>query len=317
MKILVTGANGFVGKHVCELLLAQQHEVRAAVRLHGSSPSGTREYVVGDLGDVIEWSDALADIDAVIHLAARVHIMDEGASDPLAEFRRINVDATIRLAKRSQELGVKRFVFMSSIAVNGNRTHSVPFDVFSEADPSGPYGQSKWEAEKALTELSTDGNMSVISVRTPMVYGPDAPGNTRRLIRLATTGLPVPLGNAVNKRTLISVLNLSGLLVECASQPGLGAGLVMAGDDYSPSTAELFREVSRSIGRKPRIWALPVPVLSALAKAAGKSADLSRLTDSLEVRNSTTVTGLVWQPKVLFQDAIRELGKSVKKGSKP
>ena len=316
MKILVTGANGFVGKQVCELLIADQHEVRAAVRRPGTNPAGTHEYLLGDLGDVNDWSNALADVDAVIHLAARVHVMDEGASDPLAEFRRINVDATVRLAKRSQELGVKRFVFMSSIAVNGARTESAPFDVFSAVDPSGPYGQSKWEAEKALLELTTGGDMNVISVRAPMVYGPDAPGNTRRLIGLARTGLPVPFGGVVNKRTLISVLNLAGLLMECVLQPNLEAGLVVAGDDYSPSTAELFREVSLALGLKPRIWKLPVPILSALANAAGRTADLSRLTDSLEVRNTTTVAGLVWKPSLTFHEAIRDLGRGVNVGSK-
>lgn len=316
MRILVTGASGFVGKYVCDRLREDQHEVWAAVRQLGSAPKGTREFVVGDLSDEVDWKDSLDGVDSVIHLAARVHAMDDEAGDPSLEYRRINVSATLRLAECAHKLGVKRFVFMSSIAVNGKRSESAPFDVDSGIAPAGPYGRSKWEAEKALTALAREREMTVISVRAPMVYGPDAPGNIRRLIRLALTGIPVPLGRVQNKRTLISVRNLADLLAHCATQGGLGSGLVVAGDSYSPSTAELFSELARSLGRRPRIWPLPIPILSVISRVAGRSDDLSRLIDSLEVRNSATVRGLSWKPNVSFQEAIRELGMSVNRGSK-
>ncbi|WP_164205444.1 NAD-dependent epimerase/dehydratase family protein [[Micrococcus luteus] ATCC 49442] len=308
MRILVTGANGFLGQHVCERLLKDQHNVGASVRRQGTAPVGTLEFVVGDLGKDVNWDDSLQNVDAVIHLAARVHVMDDQTSDPAAEYQRVNVDATHKLALRARELGVKRFVFMSTIAVNGSRTGANPFDVHSEPQPSGYYGTSKWEAEQSLATLSAEGPMSVISVRAPMVYGPDAPGNTRRLVQLAKTGLPVPLASVNNKRTLISVRNLADLLATCATEAGLGSGLVVAADDYSPSTAELFREISVSLGRRPRIWRLPVSILSALGSAVGRGRDVSRLVDSLEVKNSTTVSGLAWTPIVPFQEAVHELG---------
>lgn len=315
MKILVTGANGFVGRTVCEQLLSEGHEVRAAVRAPGSGPRGTHEYIVGNLGeDMYRWTNALSHVDAVIHLAARVHVVKERAHDSLAEFRRANVDGTVELADRAQKSGVERFVFMSSIAVNGRPTSADPIDVASKISPSGPYGQSKWEAEEALAQLSTGGGMNVISVRAPMVYGPKAPGNTQRLIRLARTGIPFPLGNVVNRRTLISVRNLADLLVHCATCPPLGSGLVVAADADSPSTVELFREISLSVGREPKVWPVPMAFLSALANVFGRQADLSRLTDSLEVKNSSTVAGLDWQPKFTFHDAIREVGLDSKKG---
>lgn len=317
MRILVTGASGFVGKYLCDRLRENQHEVWAAVRQPGSAPEGTREFVVGDLSDEIDWSDSLDGVDSVVHLAARVHIMDDGARDPSSEFTKINVDATLRLAEAAQRRGVKRFVFMSSIAVNGKRSESAPFDVDSAIDPSGPYGRSKWAAEKSLAALAGKRDMKVISVRAPMVYGPNAPGNTRRLIRLVLTGIPVPLGRVQNKRTLISVWNLADLLAHCACETELGSGLVVAGDSYSPSTAELFSELAYSLGRTPRIWPVPIPMLSAISRVARRSDDLSRLIDSLEVRNSATVSGLEWKPNLSFQEAIRRVGMSVTRRPKP
>lgn len=316
MRVLVTGASGFVGGHLCQQLIADGHEVRAAVRFSGSSPVGTEELVVGDLGANIDWGDALKEVDAIVHLAARVHLLGPQGPDALSEFRRINVNATVALAEHALRSGVERFVFMSSIAVNGSRSAD-PLDILSKPAPTGAYGQSKWEAEQALEQISDRGSMSLISVRVPMVYGPHAPGNVSRLVRMATSGLPIPLGKVDNRRTLIGIQNLSELLVECATRPALGSGLVVAGDEYSPSTAELFKEVALAHDRKPNVWPLPVPLLSILATLTGRRDDFYRLTDSLEVKNSSTVPGFSWQPAVSFHRAIRGLGLKSGKGLQP
>ena len=317
MRVLVTGAGGFVGNYVCRRLRQDQHEVWAAVRRAGSAPVETREFVVGDLGDDVNWSAALDGVEAVIHLAARVHVMKEVSGDPLTEFRRINVAGSLNLAKSAQRHGVGRFVYMSSIKVNGERTASEPFDASSMPAPSGPYGLSKWEAEEGLAELSSEGEMKVISVRCPMVYGPGVGGNMARLMRWAGKGYPVPLGAVHNKRTLISVHNLADVLAACACEEGLTSGLVLAGDEHSPSTSELFRQLASAMGRPAHLLSVPASWISAVGKLAGRRDEVARLMESLEVRTSTTVEGFSWSPVTSFQDAIRELGDSTKAGPKP
>lgn len=314
MKIVVTGASGFVGRYVCSRLIRDGHEVRAVVRRANSAPRHTREFTVGDLGSDVDWDSALTGADAVIHLAARVHVMEETARDPLSEFRRINVNAAVNLAECAEKRGIQRFVNMSSIKVNGERTTSVPFKASSFPQPSGPYSLSKWEAEQQLAELSARSNMSVISVRAPMVYGPGVGGNMARLTRLAKSGWPVPLGSARNKRTLVSVQNLADLLTLCATSPGLSSGLVLAGDAHSPSTRELYCELARAFGRTPRLLNVPVPLMSLLGGLLNKRDDISRLMDSLEIETSTTVENFRWTPPLSFSDGIRLLALEAQRG---
>ncbi len=308
MKILVTGANGFVGTHLCQHLLRDGHDVVAAVRSPHTAPDQTQEFAYGDLLGPVDWTPALEGVDAVVHLAARVHVMKDASSDPGAEFRKINVDGTLRLAKAAVAAGVRRFVYMSSIKVNGERTMAAPFQATAVANPSDPYGVSKWEAELALKVLAASSRMAAISVRTPLVYGPGVRGNMARLVRMASAGYPVPLGSIRNKRTMMSVWNLADLLASCATSDGLTSGLVLAGDSHSPSTPELYRELAGAVGTRPRILNIPVGLMSALGRLTGKSDEVSRLCDSLEVTTSSTIAGFDWVAPLSFQDGVRRFG---------
>lgn len=308
MKILVTGANGFVGTHLCEHLLRDGHHVVAAVRSPHTAPDQTEELAYGDLLGPVDWTSALEGVHTVVHLAARVHVMKDESSDPASEFRKTNVEGTMKLATAAAAAGVQRFVHMSSIKVNGERTLASPFTASSPAVPVDPYGVSKWKAELALTELAGSTGMTVISVRTPLVYGPGVRGNMARLVRMALAGFPAPLGGIRNKRTMISVWNLADLLASCATAEQLTSGLVLAGDAYSPSTLELYRELASALGKKPRTLNLPVALLSALGRISGKSDEVSRLSDSLEVTTSSTIDGFDWTAPHSFHDGVRRFG---------
>lgn len=308
MKILVTGANGFVGRHLCQELLDEGNDVVAAVRREHTAPELTKEFPFGDLMGSVDWASALEGVDTVVHLAARVHVMQDTTADPSAAFRRTNVDGTMKLANAAAAAGVRRFVYMSSIKVNGEQTSDTPFDASSVPNPSDPYGVSKWKAESALSELAETGRMTVISVRTPLVYGPGVGGNMMRLMRLASKGYPVPLGDIRNKRTMISVWNLAQLLTSCATRSGLTSGLVLAGDSHSPSTPELYRELAVAIGSRPRLWNIPVPVLFAIGRLTGKSQEVARLCDSLEVRTSSSIPGFNWAAPVSFHEGVQRFG---------
>jgi nucleoside-diphosphate-sugar epimerase len=316
MKVLVTGANGFVGTHLCRHLRRDGHDVVAAVRGPQSAPDQTQEFAFGDLLGPVDWKSALEGVDAVVHLAARVHVMKDTSSDPDAEFRKINVDGTMRLAKAAAAAGVQRFVYMSSIKVNGERTLATPFRASSASNPSDPYGVSKWEAELALAELAASSGMAVVSVRTPLVYGPGVRGNMARLIRMASAGYPVPLGSIRNKRTMISVWNLADLLASCSTKDELGSGLVLAGDSHSPSTPELYRELAAAVGTRPRILNIPVWLMSALGRLTGKSDEVSRLCDSLEVSTSSNIAGFDWEAPLSFEDGVRRFGSQWSKDAR-
>ena len=308
MKVLVTGANGFVGTHLCQHLLKRGHDVVAAVRFARTAPDETREFAYGGLLDPVDWASALDGVDSVVHLAARVHVMNDTSSNPLDEFRKTNVDGAVKLANAALSAGVRRFVYMSSIKVNGERTVESPFHALGAANPSDPYAVSKWEAELALADLVASNAASVISVRTPLVYGPGVRGNMARLMRMACAGYPLPLGSVRNKRTMISVWNLADLLASCATREGYTSGLVLAGDVHSPSTPELYRELAAAVGTRPRMINVPVELLRALGGMTGRSREISRLCDSLEVANSSTIEGFQWMPPLSFQDGVLKFG---------
>lgn len=314
MKILVTGANGFVGVSLCQQLQREGHDVVAAVRGPHTAPQQTQELAYGDLLGSFDWAPALAGVDAVVHLAARVHVMRDASTDPYAEFRKVNVEGTMKLAKAAATAGVRRFVYMSSIKVNGERTRDAPFDASSPSRPMDPYGVSKREAEEALAELAASSGMTVISVRVPMVYGPGVRGNMARLVRMASVGYPAPLGSIRNKRTMISVWNVADLLVSCSTEEGWGSGLVLGGDVYSPSTPELYRELAAAVGAKPRILNVPVGLMAVMGRIVGKSGDVSRLCDSLEVTTSSTIDGFDWAPPLSFHDGLRRFGSTWSEG---
>lgn len=304
MRIMVTGANGFVGAHLCKLLLERGHEVVAVVRSAGSAPVGTREVQVLDIGSSTDWSDSLHNIDAVIHLAARVHVMQDRAQDPLSEFRRINVAGSVALARAAARAGVGRFVFLSSIKVNGEQTKGEPFTASDLPGPLDPYGISKHEAEVALRNTARDSGLELVIVRTPLVYGPNVGGNFLRMLDLTRSGIPLPLGSVRNRRTLASVWNLTDLLERAVVEDEAAGALMLAGDSFSPSTAQLLREIAKSMKRRSRVMWFPVGLLDFAGRVTGKTGLIGRLVGSLEVKAGSSSNGWRWTPKFTFANSI-------------
>lgn len=305
-RILVTGASGFVGGGVVPRLLRDGMEVRAMVRSAERAPSGTVP-VVADLTGPPPSPDDLAGVDAIVHLAARVHVMRETAADPLTEFRALNRDATHALATRAQAQGVRRFVFLSSIKVNGEGTGAHPFRADDPPAPVDPYGVSKWEAEQDLRELAARTGLEVAIIRAPLVHGPGVGGNLRRLLRWVANGIPLPLGAVHNRRRLVGRENLADLIAKALQHPAAPGGTFLAGDAESVSTPDLIRLIGEALGRAPRLVPFPPALLSLGGKLLGSGAEVSRLIGSLEIDIEPTMVRLDWRPPVALADGIRAM----------
>jgi len=304
MLVAVTGADGFVGRHVCRALRARGCEVRpvardrdCAERARDLIRDARPPVVVGDIGPSTDWSAALADVEAVVHLAARVHVMKDTAVDPLEAFREVNVRGTRRLVASAVAHGVRRLVFVSSIKVNGESTTGrAPFSERDAPAPRDPYGVSKWEAEQALAEVAAGGALETVVVRPPLVHGPGVGGNLLRLLGLIDRGVPLPLRGVRNRRTLIAADNLADLLALGVAHPAAAGRTFTAGDGEDLSTEELIRRLARGLGRPARLWPAPHALLRALAGPVGKGAALDRLVGSLQVDSATAREVLAWNP---------------------
>ena len=299
-KILITGANGFVGRVVCETLRLRHHEIVPTTRAR-VQPS---DVPIGDLSLKTDWGNALNGCDAVIHLAARVHVMTESKSGSLAAFRLINVDATLNLARQAIDAGVRRFVYVSSIKVNGESTSANPFSPFVVPDPLDAYGISKYEAEIALRDLAQQTGLELVIVRPPLVYGPGVRANFLRLLQFVHAGLPLPLSAIRNKRSMVAVENLADLLIVCCVHPAAAGNTLCVSDDADLSTPDLLRMLAKAMGKPARLFSLPASVVSFIATLAGRSQEASRLLDSLQVDITSTKSLLGWHPVISVQDAI-------------
>ncbi|TCO80334.1 nucleoside-diphosphate-sugar epimerase [Plasticicumulans lactativorans] len=310
--VLVTGATGFIGSEVCRQLLDRGWRVRAALRRAFALPTGVESAVVGDIGADTDWSAALDGVGAVIHLAARVHVMHEQASDPLNEFRRVNVAGTSRLATQAAAAGVGRLVFVSSIKVNGESTDERP--PFTETDPAAPvdpYGISKWEAETELLRISAASHLEVAIVRPPLVYGPGVGGNLRRILRAVASGLPLPFASIDNRRSLIGVWNLADLLLCALTHPRAAGEIFLAADGRDLSTPALIRGLAAGMGRPARLFPVPQGLLTALGRWSGRGAEMNRLCGSLEVDAGKARTLLGWEPPVAVEDGLRRTAQAI------
>jgi len=281
MKILITGQNGFIGKALFNLLQQQGHKVQGTVR---SEQKTDKDIVaVGDISSTTNWTEALKDIESVIHLANRAHVLNDKAKDPLTVFRQVNVDGTIQLAKQAVESGVKRFIFVSSIKVNGEFTDQKPFNVNDRPDPQDPYAISKLEAENALRKISKKSSMEVIIIRPPLVYGQGVKGNFQRLTRLVELGVPLPFASINNKRSLISLDNLIQILAKSISYPALANQILLVADEQDLSTPELIRKIATSINKPVRLFHFPPNLLKILGKLIGQSKVIERLCENLQI----------------------------------
>ena len=295
-RILVTGANGFVGRELCSRLESAGKTVRRAVRAREKLSTESDGVVVGDLAQGADWSDALSGIDAVVHLAARAHVLKDEAADPLASYRAVNVEGTRKLATHCATVGVRRLVFVSSIGVNGDLTRGEGFREVDPPNPRSAYAASKWEAEQALWEIAGATGLEVVVVRAPLVYGPGAPGNFASLLRWVDRGVPLPLASIANHRSLVGVGNLAELLALCVVHPGAAGETFLVCDGADLSTPGLIREIAERLSRRARLFPFPVPLLVAAARLAGKGALTDRLCGSLQIDQSKAMGLLGWQP---------------------
>lgn len=299
-NILVTGANGFVGRALCRTLRQQGHLVRAAVR---RAPD-LDQIAVGNLERSTDWGAALAGCDCVIHLAARVHVMSDSDSDPLRAYREINVDVSVNLARQAVAAGVKRMVFVSSVKVNGEATWGTPFQAADTPRPADPYGVSKLEAETALLQIGRDTGLEIVVVRPPLVYGPGVKANFLNLLKLVDKGIPLPFGSVRNRRSMVALENLVDLLGVCSRHPQAPGQVFLVSDGADPTLAELVGMLAGALGKRDPVFPFPVGLMVAGARLVGRSSVADRLFGSLQVDISQTKARLQWSPLVTPQMAI-------------
>ena len=304
--ILVTGADGFVGSALCEALAASARRVRRAMRV--ARPGLTDAVATGDIGLDTDWRSALEDVSSVVHLAARTHVLRETAADPPAEYRRVNLDGTRKLAQMAARAGVRRLVFMSSIKVNGEATER-PFTERDVPRPEDAYGCSKWETEQALARVAADTGLEVAVLRPPLVYGPGVKGNFLRLLGVVARGTPLPLGSIVNRRSLVYVGNLVDAIVKVIDAPGAAGRTYLVSDGEDVSTPDLVRALAQALGVKPRLLPCPPALLKFGAALAGKRAELARLTGSLQVDSAALRRELDWRPRFTLAQVLAETAR--------
>jgi nucleoside-diphosphate-sugar epimerase len=283
MKILITGQNGFIGKALFSLLQQQEYQVRGTVRNKQKTQKNKDILVVGNIGPTADWRASLTDIEVVIHLANRAHVLNEKVADPLAVFRQINVAGTIQLAKQAVESGVKRFIFVSSIKVNGEQTSRHPFTASDKPNPQDPYAISKLEAENALHEISAKSSMEIVIIRPPLVYGQGVKGNFERLTRLIKTGIPLPFASISNKRSLISLENLVQILAKTVTHSKVANQTLLVSDKEDLSTPQLIKKIAASIGKPARLFHFPPALLKIMGKLTGQGNAIERLTGNLQI----------------------------------
>ncbi len=302
-RILVTGATGFVGTTLCELLSQSGYRVRAALRSNRVTAPGIEAHVVGEIDSSTEWAAALEGVEYVIHAAARVHALNDVPSNADL-YVETNTHGTRRLAAAAAGSGVRRFVFLSTIKVNGEERAGGGYGPADAPDPQDAYGRSKWQGEQAIREVAAGSQMEFAIVRPPLVYGPGVRANFLRLMRWIAQKRPLPFGAVRNRRSLVSVANLCDLVLRVIAHPAAANRVWMVSDGEDLSTPELIRRIARAMDCEPRLLSVPPSLLMALATLAGKRAEVGRLCGSLVVDIAGTRQKLAWEPRVSLDDAI-------------
>ncbi|GAA5316983.1 MAG: NAD-dependent epimerase/dehydratase family protein [Candidatus Pelagadaptatus aseana] len=306
MKILITGASGFIGRKVYDRLTKNhEHEVVSCVRRKNSnSPVSSLE--IGTINSKTNWTDALKDCDVVIHLAARAHILEQNEDNPIELFRESNTKATINLANQAAQAGVKRFIFISSIGVNGS-SNKTPFKETDCPEPSEPYAISKWEAEQGLWGIQGNTDLEIVIIRPPLVYGSNAPGNFGKMVRWIESGIPLPLGAINNKRSLISVDNLTDIILRCVTLKEAANQLFLVSDGHNISTTELLRAIAKAKKVPSRLVPIPPIALKIAAKLIGKQEIAKKIIDSLQVDPTKSKDLLGFRSRKKTTDLIKEI----------
>jgi nucleoside-diphosphate-sugar epimerase len=314
LRILVAGASGFIGQGLCSELPRHGYAPRGVYRLSASKErlqTDIESVTINSFNEETDWSDALRDIDVVINLVARVHVMQEVAIDPLVEYRRINVQGNLHLARQAALSGVKRFIYLSSIKVNGELTElgrSLTAD--DVPAPTDPYGISKFEAEEALRQIANETGMEVVIIRPPLVYGPGVKANFESMMRWIKRGLPLPLGAIThNRRSMVSLVNLVDLITVCLSHPAAANQVFLVSDGEDLSTTDLLERTAAALGVKARLFPLPTNILMLATKLLGKEAVYQRLCGSLQIDMVKTQQLLNWKPPLSVDAGLRLAAK--------
>lgn len=310
MKVLVTGVTGFVGRSLAETLDARGHAVCGAARRSPERAAPGIKYVRVDAIDAgTSWRKVLAGMEVVVHCAARVHVMGELAADPLVAFRAVNVDGTLALARQAAAAGVRRFVFLSSVKVNGEGREA-PYRENDPAAPQDAYAASKWEAEQGLREITARTGLEVVILRPPLVYGPGVKANFLSLMRAVDAGWPLPLGAVRNRRSLLYLGNLVDAILACLQHPGAAGQTFVLADGAPLSTAELVSALAEALGRPARLLAVPPGVMQWAAKLLGRGDTADRLLGSLWVDDCWIREHLDWCPPFSLEDGLRETARA-------
>ncbi len=311
IKVLVTGASGFIGCALCKRMLTEGCKIRGTFRFDSDTrqiPNGVEAFSIRSIDSETKWNDALAGIDTIVHLAARVHVMDDVSSDPFTEYRKVNVEGTKHLAIEAAKAGVKRFIYISSVKVNGGGRASAYTEEDKEA-PEDPYGLSKWEAEQELGKISTATDIEVVILRPPLVYGPGVKANFYNLLKFVDRRIPFPLASVNNRRSFIYLGNLIDAIITCInhSEPAGQTFLICDGEDVS--TPELIRKIASALGKPARLFHIPLLLMRITGKLIGKSAAIDRLLGSLMVDSTKIRKELGWKPPYTMEQGLRETVK--------
>lgn len=312
MGTLITGANGFVGQRLCDEALSRGWRVRGAVRALCSLAEGVEAVTVGSIEGDTDWTAALRQIEVVIHLAARVHVMQNDALDPLADYLKVNLHGTLNLANQAARAGVKRMVYLSSIKVNGEVTlQGAKFTEAGPALPQDPYGVSKWQAEQALHRIAQNTGLEIVIIRPPLVYGPGVKANFAMLMRAVQGGWPLALGSVQNRRSLVALDNLVDLILTCSSHAQAANQTFLVSDGNDLSTTELVRGLARAANVPARLMPVPVWALRAGATLLGMEGEVQRLCGNLQVDISKARNILGWHPPVTVDEALRRAVRGI------
>ena len=314
MKILLTGATGFIGTELIQELLDKDFKLSVILRRKVCSFSDEiKQFSIGNFVKHLDYSSALAGVDCVIHLAGKAHVIDQAKASVLKEFQSINTDLTLNLARQAATAGVKRFIFLSSIGVNGNQ-NSKPFLESDAINPQEPYAISKHEAEQGLFKLAKETGLEVVIIRPPLVYGVNAPGNFGRLISWASKKhlMPLPLGLVSNSRSLVAIDNLVDFIITCVTHKNAANEVFFVSDREDLSTTQLLRKIAKAFNKKIFLLPVPVQLMIFMAGFLGRKADAIRLFSSLQVNSSKAKELLGWNPKIMMDEQLLKIAKAQK-----
>ena len=308
LNILVTGGNGFLGSFILKTLSKRSlYKVISLIRNQSSSGEKTyKEFLIPDKENSFEWNEIMNKVDVVIHSAGMAHITKKNTKESLDQFRKANVDLTLKVAKEAVKAKVKRFIFISTIKVNGEVTNTSPFKSNDKPNPCDAYASSKYDAESQLTSLCKESKLETVIIRPPLIYGPGVKGNLSLLFKALNLGLPLPLGKAQgNKRSFIGIENLVDLIIKCIDHPKAAYKTFLVSDGCDLSTAELIRKTGQAISKPARLFNIPLPLIKFLLKIIGKKELIDRLFCNLQIDINYTCSELDWSPPFQVEEGLK------------